>query len=195
MIRIVSFIVVFFIINLYDCFSEKIYYGNGDFSFCIELGAGVNTMANLKNVRLDDLSFSPFARLLWKPNRLLNIGIESSLFDIIRKENIKKGTIEDSSFFAEVRAIPILLVFNIEIGYFDIYAGMGAAKLFSKLTAFDKETFAGRFVGCYTLGIGYSHVLFKNFGIGAEFKMHSLSDINRYGFFAGFKLVYDFYSY
>ena len=71
---------------------------------------GNGLIYNIQNreALLDNLFYSPSVRLMWKPNHLLNIGIESGYLTISKQDSMIVSTpFGSTSFKARLNAIPI----------------------------------------------------------------------------------------
>lgn len=158
--------------------NEKI--KNTNFALNITIGNGL--IANFDNEisHLNSLYYSPTLRVLWKPNHLLNIGMESAYLSISKQDSDLVSTSFGNTIFkARLNAIPILLVFNMKISKLDIYSGIGISYLTSRLEAFQEKVVVNDWYYCYNLGIGYSHSLSKDFEIGIEAKSYFFPRIQK----------------
>jgi hypothetical protein len=147
------------------------------FKLIIELSTGYTACIDST---IFDGGINPNLRLMWEPDRKLNIGIETS-YMLIEKHSIEEKKYDDgkTSFDVSLKAIPLLLIFNMEILKTDFYTGIGASYVWTELDAFNVDVNSP--VWNYTLmfGLGYTYLLTNNLGIGIEAKSYLLTRMNK----------------
>lgn len=151
-------------------------------NFTLNISFGNSLIANFDNeiIHLNSFYYSPNLRVLWKPNHLLNIGVESAYLTISKQDSDQVSTSFGNTIFkARLNAIPILLVFNMKISKLDLYSGIGVSNIISRLEAFEEKVFVNDWYYCYNLGIGYSQSLTKDFEIGIDAKSYFFPRIQK----------------
>lgn len=165
---------------IFNAISQNDKVKNTNFALNISIGNGL--IANFDNeiYHLNSLYYSPTMRVLWKPNYLLNIGVESAYLTISKQDSdLVSTTFGNTIFRARLNAIPILLVFNMKLSKLDIYSGIGMSSITSRLEAFQEKVVTNDWYYCYNLGIGYSHLLSKDLEIGIEAKSYFFPRIQK----------------
>lgn len=143
--------------------------------YALSATIGNGLMYNIQNREtiFGNLFLSPSVRIMWKPNHLLNIGIESGYLTVSKQDSIIVSTPFDStSFKARLNAIPILLVFNMKVAKIDLFYGMGLSYLTTRLEAFDERVVVGNWYYCYNIALAYNYPITKNIDIGIEAKSY-----------------------
>jgi hypothetical protein len=166
-----------------------------DSLFSISVDATPGLTANIESGKITQVNFAPSFRLFWKPNHLLNIGIETSFLKLDRETRTNIETEFGTTYFkAKLNAIPILLVFNMKVWHVDVYGGMGVSYVTSKVEAFDTKVIAHIWRYAYCFGVGYTYPI-KRFGIGVEARMYSFAKLEKTMIGIMPKLTYDFYKW
>ena len=146
---------------------------NKGFALSFNIGNGLIANIDAKNNLTDNIFYSPSIRVLWEPNHLLNIGIESSYLTMLKQDSSTVSTTFSSTIFrARLNAIPILLVFNMKVAKIDLYYGIGLSYVTSKLEAFNDRVEVSNWYYCYDLAIAYKYPLSKSIDIGIEAKSY-----------------------
>jgi hypothetical protein len=163
------------------------------FALSIEVTPGLTT--NIESGKINQLNFAPSLRVFWKPNHLLNIGIETSLLKLDRESRTNvESEFGTTSFKAALNALPVLLIFNMKVLHIDVYGGIGASYITSKVDAFNTKVIAHIWRYTYCCGVGYTYPL-KRFGIGIEARMYSFAKLEKTMIGIMPKLTYDFYKW
>jgi|GEM_PF-2662764 len=138
-----------------------------------------------------DGGITPCIRLMWEPNRKLNIGLETGYL-LIEKHSVDEKKYETGKTEMEVslRAIPLLVVFNMEIWKTDFFAAMGASYVWTELDAFNQKVYSPVWNYSLMFGWGYTYNLTDNFGFGIEAKSYIFTRLNKSVGSMQFKLKY-----
>jgi hypothetical protein len=163
------------------------------FAISIDVTPGLTT--NFESGKLNQLNFAPSMRVFWKPNHLLNIGFETSLLKLDRESRTNvESEFGPTSLKAALNAIPLLMVFNMKILHIDVYGGIGASYVTSKVNAFNTKVIAHIWRYTYCFGVGYTYPL-KRIGIGIEARMYSFAKLEKTMIGIMPKLTYDLYKW
>ncbi len=154
-------------------YSQEHPFAEKGYSLSAYFGSGF--IANIDNTKKfnENIYYSPALRLLWKPDHLLNIGLESAYLTISKQDSTTVSTdFGSTAFRARLNAIPILLVFNMKFSKIEFYYGIGISYVTSRLEAFNERVVVSHWYYCYDVAIAYSHPLSKNLAIGIEAKTY-----------------------
>ncbi|MFZ4400887.1 MAG: hypothetical protein ACOYO1_12700 [Bacteroidales bacterium] len=163
---------VFFIFVNYSYEQEKNSLKKG---YSLSLTAGNGIIANIdQNKKLtDNIFYSPSLRFLWKPDHILNIGIESAYLTVSKQDSTLASTAFGATALrARLNAIPILVVFNMKVSKIDLYYGIGLSYVTSRLEAFGEKVVVNNWYYCYDIAVAYTHPFSKNINIGIEGKSY-----------------------
>jgi hypothetical protein len=166
------------------------------FAFSIEAIGAYSKSWGVSNSKTVQTDLAPSLRLMWKPNRALNIGLETAYIHL--KSETKTGISTEfgkTDFAGDLYGVPLLLVFDMELAGLDLYGGVGAINVLSTLKAFNTESSVSAIYGCYMLALAYKYNIFSNFGIGLEAKAYTYTKINTVSGMLCLNIFYDFYRY
>lgn len=127
--------------------------------------------------------FGGTLRVMWKPEHLLRLGVETGLTQVyyVRTENVQTD-FGATDFVSSMNAVPILLMLSMPLSkHLDIYAGMGSFLLYSNTESFGSSVTASAMSVGFSLGVSYMTPLDGDWGIGGELKwyhMDKFSDDN-----------------
>lgn len=143
------------------------------FALSVTIGNGFNYNIQNQKPVMDNIFYSPAIRLLWEPNHLLNIGVETGYLTISKQDSTIVSTPYGQTIFkARLNAIPLLLVFNMKVSKINLYYGLGVSYLTTHLQAFDEKVVVGNWYYCYNVALAYNYPLSKNVNIGIEAKSY-----------------------
>ncbi len=152
---------------------EKSSSDNKNFALSATIGNGLTAIIAYNNSFADNIFYSPSVRLLWKPNHLLNIGVESAYLTVSKQDSTLASTaFGETALRARLNAIPLLVVFNMKISKIDLYYGIGISSVTSRLEAFGDRVVVTNWYYCYNLAIAYSYPIARNIEIGIEAKSY-----------------------
>jgi len=146
---------------------------------------------------LNKNGFSGTIRLMWEPEHLLSIGIESGYLQLY---NITTQiTYEDTITFngsSELTAVPIIAVYSMELfENFKISVGSGMFLLTSKVDALGNPVNSNQ-VSTGVLGaVSYLHPLSHSISLGGEIKYYLINKIEDGDLTLQFSLQYRFLTY
>ena len=167
------------------------------YNVSVEVGGGLSIMFNkMYSKKLNDIKAFAMMRVMWKPDKILNIGVEADYLNLMteKKTNITTefGT---TDFSANLSCIPLNVVLSMGVCGFDIYAGTGLAFVNSSITAFNDQSDATIIAGSYIYGLSYSKLISKDLSIGLEAKGFFISSINKIASALIIKVNWNIYSY
>ncbi len=122
-------------------------------------------------------------RIMWEPDNLLRVGIESAYLKLssFEKQGIetKYGT---TNAKASLNAVPILLIFSMNKWNFDISTGLGVYYLYATFDAklINSVQQSGEWDMGFLLSIGYTYPFDGPFSVGANLKYYSISERQEY---------------
>lgn len=166
---------------------------NADTACAVSVVAGIGVSDRVTGDHGNNPSFwSPLVKALWRPNRRLNIGLQAAWFDLQSTEEPTQETeFGPSDFTADLHAMPLLLVFEMEVWRMHITGGVGASQVVSTITAFGDESVGREWMATYYLGAGYTWMLSQRFGIEINAGVYSITKIDETTGSVSFSLVYD----
>jgi hypothetical protein len=177
----VNIIFATLIISFSTCLTES-YSQSDDSEYAVTayINAGYSRfITELDDSDLNKNGFSGTIRLMWEPEHLLSIGIESGylqLYDFNSQRSLGEGTTINVS--SELTAVPILSVFSMEIiENFKISVGSGMFLLTSKVDALGNPVNSNQ-VSTGVLGSGsYYFPLSHTISLGGEIKYYLINKI------------------
>ncbi len=195
----VNIVFIALIIALTACLSQS-YSQTDDPEYAVTayINAGYSRfITELDYKDLNKNGFSGTIRLMWEPEHLLSIGIESGylqLYDISTQL-----TIQDTITFSgssELTAVPILTVFSMELfENFKISVGSGMFLLTSKVDALGNPVNSNQ-VSTGVLGsASYYYPLSHTISLGGEIKYYLINKIEDSSLNFQFSLQYRFLTY
>jgi hypothetical protein len=169
------------IIGFSTCLSQS-YSQSVDSEYAVTayINAGYSRyISELDNSDLNKNGFSGTIRLMWEPEHLLSIGIESGylqLYDFNSQSSLDDGTTFNVS--SELTAVPILFVFSMKIvENFKLSVGSGMFLLTSKVDALNNPV-NSRQISTGVLAAGsYLYPLSHTISLGGEVKYYLINKI------------------
>jgi hypothetical protein len=143
----------------------------GQYALVATVGMGISVYPNQVgtppglDASVNKTSFIGTIRLMWKPDHLLQIGLESGWL------NFYRYTFQDSvSGSVSVRAVPLIVVFSMPAGKnINLFAGPAYYFIQSKLDYHGISTGSSNSLG-WMAAVSYIYHFRKDCGIGAEIK-------------------------
>ena len=179
--RILSLIAILFLLPAWATAEEESKI-DSTFSLTVELSGGYTSHIN-KYDDLSDLSvrgITPSLRILWEPNHRLNLGLETARIHIVNESGTKKTEeYGNTDYEASLNAIPILLVFNMEVWKIEFNVGMGTSYVWSTLESFGSEVRSHEWNYCMMVSLEYSLEITDRFAMGLEFKTYFMTKIEK----------------
>jgi len=146
---------------------------------------------------LNPHSFNATAKVMWQPEHLLRVGIESGYLSFYSYKQTgfisEFGTTDVKS---SLSAVPIILVFAMELfDNFEVSSGVGVYFLFSEIDSYNNKVSSSVFSNGYYASLSYFHSLNHDISIGGELKYYYLSKIEDADISLQFVLKYNFLEY
>lgn len=188
------------IILLVTLFSSTLFAQLSDTTYSLSTEIGVGYSRFFTTMDYDDLNkngFSGTFRVMWNPEHLLSIGLETGYqylysFDYSGYDT-EFGT---TDIKASMYTIPIFIVFSMKVlPNLKLSAGSGTYLLYNSGEAFgDKLSSNQLSIGAHT-GISYTYPLNESMAIGGELLYSYFSKLQDQTIALQFLFVYDFYKY
>jgi len=189
-------ITIFLIVASFRCFGQ-----GADTTYKVNaiVGLGysyfITSLAELDG--LNPHSFNATAKVMWQPEHLLRVGIESGYLSFY---SYKQGGFTSEYGTTDVKsslsAIPIILVFAMELfDRLEVASGVGVYFLFSEIDSYNNKVSSSVFSNGYYASLSYFHSLNHDISIGGELKYYYLSKIEDADLSLQFILKYNFLEY
>jgi len=136
-------------------------------------------------------------RLMWEPEHLLRLGIESGYLPLFYLETEFYDTMFGSTKSdLSLNSVPIMAVFAMEIvENFEVLAGVGGFLLISEVTSFDNYVLSTSWSNAYEFGLLYLYPVSRKLKIGGEIKSYYISRLENYDLVMHVSLKYSLFSY
>jgi len=186
-------------ISITACFSKSYCQSNDDeYSVTAYVNAGYSRfISELDDNDLNKNGFSGTIRLMWEPEHLLSIGLESGF---VRLYNFNTQTsIGDGNTYtvkSELNAVPILSVFSMKIiNNLKLSIGSGIFIITSKVDALDNPVNSEQLSTGILIGGSYLFPVSPVISLGGEIKYYLINKIEDGGLNFQISLQYKFISY
>ena len=187
------------IICLSTCISQS-YSQSDDSEYAVSAYINAGYSRFISELDYNDLNkngFSGTIRLMWEPEHLLSIGIESGylkLYDISTQRTIQDTITFNGS--SELSTVPIITVFSMELfENFKLSIGSGIFLLTSKVDALGNQVNSLQ-VSTGSLGsASYHYPLSHTISLGGEIKYYLINKIEDGDLTLQFSLQYRFITY
>lgn len=162
----------------FNCFAQE-----ADTTYKVNVIAGlgysyfITSLAELDG--LNPHSFNATVKIMWQPEHLLRVGIESGYLSFYSYEQTgftsEYGTTDVKSSLA---AVPIILVFAMELfDNLEVSSGVGVYFIFSEIDSYNNKVSSSVFSNGYYASLSYYRPLNHDISIGGELKYYYLSKI------------------
>ncbi len=159
----------------------------------VAFGHNLSNELPIEGIEYDNNSISLFMRILLQSENILKIGIESGLLPIKNIYNLPMtNQFGTTQVKANLDAVPILLLFSMDISKFSIYYGMGYYYIISRISAFDEISTSTDYSLGLMFSLEYNFELNEYLKLGAFAKLNLISDSARTLMNLGIKLEYHF---
>lgn len=185
------FFVLFLFFFFQDCLAEESLdeiKPKKDFSFALELMGGISYNLNEDNYNSKKLGITPSVRILWMPDNRLNFGFETTYL-LLRKTDKEKNK---QVLKGRLEAVPVLLLFNMNVLAIDLTFGLGISYMRSTINAYNEISIANQWHYCFNFGAGFSFKISSRLDGGIEAKIYSLTKTDELISAAYLKLRYHF---
>ncbi len=144
----------------------------------------------------DNNSYASFARFVLQSENRLKMGIESGLLPIKNIYNMPiTNQFGTTNVKANLDAIPILLLFSMDVDNFAAYFGMGYYYIISRISAFDEVSISTDYSPGLMFSFDYTFNFYFNTKLGSFVKLFLISDSARTLINFGIKLEYELYEF
>ena len=146
---------------------------------------------------LNKNGYSGTIRVMWKPEHLLRVGIETGYYHLysIQQDNIQTEfgvTDAQSSLYA----YPVLLNWAMQITpNLEIFAGIGSTFLNTSFTSFGSEVNSTKISTSYIIGGAYTYNISAKIKLGGELKYYRINKIEDGTITLQFILVYKLFDW
>ena len=142
-------------------------------------------------------SFNATARIMWQPEHLLRVGIESGYLSFYTyKQSGFTSEYGTTDVKSSLSAVPIILIFSMELfKEFEVSTGGGVYFLFSEIDSYDNKVSSSIFSTGYYSSVSYYYLLNKDIKVGGELKYYYISKIEDADISLQFVLKYNFLEY
>ncbi len=194
-VKIFALILTLTVLQTYNCKGQST---DTPYNVSINIGTGFTRYVTaLPQTGLDRNSFNIAGRIMWEPEHLLSIGIESGYIPLYSLDVDNYSTIFGTTDVElSLTAIPFFLTFGMKIfPHFIIYGGVGGASLNSTADYFENRVVSTSWTNAYQLSCEYIFYEKKGIEFGSEFKWINFSKIEDSALLLQIKMKYILYSY
>ncbi len=168
------------------------------YNVTVNVGVGFTRYVTaLPQFGLNKNAFNITGRVMWKPEHLLSVGVESGYVPLYSlRANNYNSVFGTTDVDLSMIAVPIFLTFGMEIlDDIIIYGGVGGASLNSTADYFDNRVISSSWTNAYELAASY--VFYKNnsLELGSEFKWYNFSKVEDSALILQIALKYDLLTY
>lgn len=146
----------------------------------INLRIGIGGTLTFDDIQFKNINISPSARLFWKPEHLLRVGIETSYInvksEILNNMHTEFGI---TNLKTNISAVPLDLVFSMEFKNLEFFAGGGIAFIDSKVEAFDNQSNSSLMGDHYLFGVTLKLYDSKFLSMSLDSKTNIFPQINQ----------------
>ena len=171
-----------------------------DSLYHLNLDVGIGPSVHLTDIDFEGQQSSQFMgtfRLMWEPEHLLRLGIETGFIHLYYLETKIFDTLFGSTdVILNMSSVPIMAIFAMEVTEnFEIIGGVGGFIIISEVTSFDNYVLSKSWSNAYELGISYLHPLNDKLKIGGELKSYYISRLENYDVALQLSIKYSLFSY
>ncbi len=136
-------------------------------------------------------------RIMWEPEHLLKLGVESGYLPLFYLETKFFDTVfGTTNAELSLNSIPVMAVFSMEFAEnFELIGGVGGFILISEVTSFDNYVLSWSWSNAYELGVSYLHPISANLKVGGEIKTYYISRLENYDLVFNVSLKYSLFSF
>lgn len=153
----------------------------GDYRLIVQANLGFSQARIERSIEVDKADYSPLGflrtlRLIWRPDHLLGMGVETGL---LRVSNliVKQDATLPTGTTLELDAIPVLLIFSMEKYGIELTSGVGMYNYRVNATLNDADlTASTQWEIGWMLGGGYAYPLSRSFSIGGDIRFYSITE-------------------
>jgi len=137
------------------------------------------------------------ARLMWQPEHILRIGLESGYLPLYYLETKFYDTVYgDTDAELSLNSVPIIAVFAMEVyDNFEIFGGIGGFILISRVSSFGNTVGSTSWSNAYELGMNYLYPVSEKLKIGGELKSYYILRLENFDLVFNVMFRYTLFSY
>jgi hypothetical protein len=126
---------------------------------------------------LQQNGFGGTLRIMWKPEHLLRLGIETGLTQVYQVKTVNiQSTYGATDFTSSLNAVPILLAFSMPLtDRLEVILRSGGYLLYSNTESFGNTVSSSTLSTGFGFGLSYMTPLDEDWGIGGEIKWYHMS--------------------
>lgn len=158
------------------------------------LGIGYNRfISGLEEKGLNKNGFNATVRVMWSPEYLLRVGLESGYIKLFSVNvNSMDTNYGKTSLKTNMSAVPIFIIWSMDLGKkVDINIGTGGFILYSTVDSFGNKVTNTEFSNGYIISLTYLTFLSQNVDIGLELKWDYVNKIGNELRFGSLKRLSD----
>jgi len=144
------------------------------------VGIGYNRfISSLKEEGLNKNGFNGTLRIMWSPEYLLRVGLESGYIKLFSVDIKNLDTDFDKTYLkTNMSAVPLFIIWSMDLGKkFDINIGTGGFILYSSVDSFGNKVTSKEFSSGYIISLTYMNNLYDDLEIGVELKWDYVNKI------------------
>ena len=154
-------------------------------------------LSELDYDKLNKSGFSGTIIIMWEPEHLLSIGIESGYLQLYNLDNQQVGEPPNTfGITSSLNAVPIIAVFSMKIiDNFKLSGGSGMFILYSRVDAINNPVISSQLSTGSYIAANYLHPLSDLIALGGEIKFYYINKIEDGELTLQISLQYKFLSY
>jgi hypothetical protein len=169
-------------------------------TYHINLDAGIGPSVHLTDVNFEGQQTAQFiftCRLMWEPEHLLRVGIESGFIQLYHLDTkIYDSVFGSTNSLINMSSVPVIAVFSMEVAdNLEFIGGIGGFIITSEVTSFDNYVRSSSWSNAYEFGLSYLHPINNKLKLGAELKTYYITHLENYDVALQFSLKYSIFSY
>ncbi len=153
----------------------------GDYRLIVQANLGLSQSRIERTTEVDKAEYSPLGflrtlRLIWRPDHLLGLGVETGILRVSNLTVRQDATLPVGATI-ELDAIPALVIFSMEKYGIELTSGVGVYnyRVDATLNATDITASTQWEIG-WMLGGGYVYPLSRSFSIGGDIRFYSITE-------------------
>ncbi len=180
---------------------ENIFAQNSVPQYHIDLDAGSGPAKYFSGLEYDDLNeISPFVftfRIMWEPEYLLRIGVESGYLPLYDMKTRFYDTVYGTTdAHLSLEAVPLVLIFSTQVyENVEVFGGVGGFVLFSEVSSFGNTVRNRSWSNAYEFGVNYLYPIAGNLKLGGELKTYYVLRLENFDLVFNVMLKYSLISY
>jgi len=175
--NILILLILFFICDTIPVIAED---DNPPYQLNAFVGIGYNRfISSLKEEGLNKNGYNGTLRIMWTPEYLLRVGLESGYIKLFSVNVNNMDTDFGKTYLrTSMSAVPIFIMWSMDLGKkFDISIGTGGFLLYSSVDSFGNKVKSTEFSNGYIISLTYLNNLYRDLDIGVELKWDYVNKI------------------